>query len=106
MFNNEPVMFQQDGAPAHRQKTLKSGFVPKFRNWSVRSNGPHPAQTSTQWKTRTKLESLKQSLSHGWYQIPQQLCVPRDGRHPHNSGLLLRKKANILNKINKLAFQV
>ena len=86
VFNNAPFLFQQDGAPAHTAKTTQEWLrtqIPDFINkeeWPPSSPDLNPLdfslwsilETKVCCKSHTNFESLKQSLSREWYQIPQE----------------------------------
>ena len=86
MFNNAPFLFQQDGAPAHTAKTTQERLRTQIPDFISKEGWPPSSpdlnsldfslwfilETKACCKSHTNLESLKQSLSREWYQIPQE----------------------------------
>ena len=86
MFNNQPFVFQQDGAPAHTARTTQQWLqnnIPHFiskEEWPPSSPDLNPLdfslwsilESNTCAKSHKNIESLKKSLTEEWAKIPQQ----------------------------------
>ena len=86
MFNIQPFVFQQDGAPAHTARTTQQWLqnnIPHFiskEEWPPSSPDLNPLdfslwsilESNTCAKCHKNIESLKKSLTEEWAKIPQQ----------------------------------
>eukprot|EP00800_Vazella_pourtalesii_P015855 TRINITY_DN4383_c0_g1_i5.p1 TRINITY_DN4383_c0_g1~~TRINITY_DN4383_c0_g1_i5.p1 ORF type:complete len:293 (-),score=7.56 TRINITY_DN4383_c0_g1_i5:556-1434(-) len=85
MFNKEPFLFQQDGAPAHTSNISQSWLrknIPDFiskEEWPPSSPDLNPMdfsiwsilETKACEKSHSSVEALKKSLLREWVKIPQ-----------------------------------
>ena len=85
MFNKEPFVFQQDGAPAHTSDISQSWLrknIPDFiskEEWPPSSPDLNPMdfsiwsilETKACAKSHSSVEALKKSLLREWVKIPQ-----------------------------------
>ncbi|KAI6646054.1 hypothetical protein LOD99_9502 [Oopsacas minuta] len=108
MFENQPFIFQQDGAPAHTANSTQEwlqtnipGFISKvewppsipdlnhldFSVWSI-------LESSACSKSHNSIESLRQSLTREWAKIPQKMLRAAVWAVPGRLKAVIKRKAD------------
>ncbi|KAI6653034.1 hypothetical protein LOD99_3870 [Oopsacas minuta] len=89
MFENQPFIFQQDGAPTHTANSTQRWLQTNIPDFISKVELPLSCQTSTSRflsvvhfrvsacsKSHISIGSLRQSLMREWAKIPQEmLCI-------------------------------
>ena len=110
MFNNEPFLFQQDGAPAHTANTTQSWLhseIPDFickQEWPPSSPDLNPLdfsvwsilQTKACCKSHKNLEALKRSIIRAWSEIPQETMRMAVEAVPSRLRAVIKKKGGYI----------
>ena len=104
MFENQPFMFQQDGAPAHTAKSTQKWLqtnIPDFISkevWAISQCGPFLSSSACS-KSHNNIESLKQSLTREWAKIPHEMLCIAAWAVPERLKAVIRKKGGYIDRI-------
>ncbi|KAI6646352.1 hypothetical protein LOD99_9223 [Oopsacas minuta] len=110
MFENQPFIFQQDGAPAHTANSTQEWLrtnIPDFISkveWPSSSPDLNPLdfsmwsilESSACSKSHNSIESLKQSLTREWEKIPQEMLRTVVWAVPGRLKAVIKKKGGYI----------